>query len=321
MQTVRPDAIDHDERFLCRYAVEDELLRSSIERFGVLTPLLVMRKGAGYRIVSGFKRYHAAVSLGLDAVPVCIGDADHADDKEIFFRAIDANSTTVLTDLDKAVIFDKAQNVFGCSMDELRYEVAPRLGLAPSVKLVREYSSCMRINPDIVRMIAEGQLSFKSVGSLSLFSPDEQKCLYEMVLVHCFFSMSDLRRCVELLRAVTKRDHLPLSALLGEETMQAVLRDTKKNPREKGERFISVLHTRLCPQSVAMLQKYENVVEDLSLGKRMHVSPPLNFEGRYFDLHIQFSSMKELERAFARLAEKKDGFHALFHLADDLHFD
>ena len=46
-------------------------LMASIEKHGVLEPLLVRRRNGGYELVSGERRFHAAMQVGLSEVP-CI---------------------------------------------------------------------------------------------------------------------------------------------------------------------------------------------------------------------------------------------------------
>ena len=46
-------------------------LMTSIEKHGVLEPLLVRRRNGGYELVSGERRFHAAMQVGLTEVP-CI---------------------------------------------------------------------------------------------------------------------------------------------------------------------------------------------------------------------------------------------------------
>jgi len=55
----------------------DELV-ASIKEVGVLEPLLVRRTPEGYQIVSGERRYRAAVDAGLDRVPCIVLDVDEA---------------------------------------------------------------------------------------------------------------------------------------------------------------------------------------------------------------------------------------------------
>ncbi len=46
-------------------------LKTSIEKHGILEPLLVRRRKGGYQLVSGERRFHAAMQVGLSEVP-CI---------------------------------------------------------------------------------------------------------------------------------------------------------------------------------------------------------------------------------------------------------
>ncbi len=55
----------------------DELV-ASIREVGVLEPLLVRREPQGFQIISGERRYRAAVEAGLDKVPCIVLDVDDA---------------------------------------------------------------------------------------------------------------------------------------------------------------------------------------------------------------------------------------------------
>lgn len=53
-----------------------EHLAQSISEHGVLEPLLVIKKGSGFQIVSGERRYLAAKAAGLDLVPCIVKNLD-----------------------------------------------------------------------------------------------------------------------------------------------------------------------------------------------------------------------------------------------------
>lgn len=65
-----------------------ESLSDSIKQNGVLQPILVRRKGTGYEIVAGERRYQASKRAGLKEVPVLIRDID---DAEVFKLALIEN--------------------------------------------------------------------------------------------------------------------------------------------------------------------------------------------------------------------------------------
>lgn len=55
----------------------DELV-ASIQEVGVLEPLLVRQSAQGFQIISGERRYRAAVQAGLDEIPCIVLDVDDA---------------------------------------------------------------------------------------------------------------------------------------------------------------------------------------------------------------------------------------------------
>ncbi len=60
-----------------------EELVASIQRVGILEPLLVRRAASGYQIVSGERRYRAARAAQLEEVPCIVLDVDDARALEI----------------------------------------------------------------------------------------------------------------------------------------------------------------------------------------------------------------------------------------------
>ena len=62
-------------------------LSESIERNGVLQPLLVRRKGSVYEIIAGERRYQASKLAGLKQVPVIVKEVD--DDKVLEIALIE----------------------------------------------------------------------------------------------------------------------------------------------------------------------------------------------------------------------------------------
>ena len=65
----------HQPRLL--FEAIDELV-ASIQEVGVLEPLLVRQSTQGFQIISGERRYRAAVDAGLDEIPCIVLDVDDA---------------------------------------------------------------------------------------------------------------------------------------------------------------------------------------------------------------------------------------------------
>ena len=75
-------------------------LSESIERNGVLQPLLVRRKGSVYEIIAGERRYQASKLAGLKQVPVIVKEVD--DDKVLEIALIENLQRSDLNPIEEA---------------------------------------------------------------------------------------------------------------------------------------------------------------------------------------------------------------------------
>ncbi len=106
----------------------DELsaLAESIKHHGVLQPLVVRQVGDHYQLIAGERRFRAAQSVGLQAVPVRIVDFN---DQQVLEAALVENiQRTDLNPIEKAQGFKEYLDRFQITHEQL----AKRLGLARS---------------------------------------------------------------------------------------------------------------------------------------------------------------------------------------------
>ena len=92
-------------------------LTDSIKQNGVLQPLLVRKKGTGYEIVAGERRYQAAKAAGLTEVPVVIRDIS---DDDVFKLALIENlQRSDLSPLEEAQGYRQLIKEKGLTQEEL----------------------------------------------------------------------------------------------------------------------------------------------------------------------------------------------------------
>lgn len=92
-------------------------LTDSVRQHGVLQPLLVRKKGAGYEIVAGERRYQAAKAAGLTEVPVIVRDIS---DEDVFELALIENlQRSDLTPLEEARGYRQLLDEKGLTQEEL----------------------------------------------------------------------------------------------------------------------------------------------------------------------------------------------------------
>ena len=74
--------------FAVRDDAEMEMLKDSIRESGVLTPITVRAVPDGYEIVSGHRRVHACLSVGLEMIPAIAEDMSH---EQAVIALVDSN--------------------------------------------------------------------------------------------------------------------------------------------------------------------------------------------------------------------------------------
>ena len=132
-------------------------LKSSIESKGIIEPIIVRRlDGAGkYQIISGERRYSAAVELGLLEVPCVIREAD---DKETLELALIENlQRKDLTPFEEADGLKQLVERYGFSHEE----VAKRIGKSRSS--ITESLSLARIPADVRSLCGSHGIEAKSM--------------------------------------------------------------------------------------------------------------------------------------------------------------
>lgn len=133
-------------------------LAASIKEKGVIQPLIVRRKGSGYEIVAGERRWRASQKAGLHQIPVIVRDLD---DTEVLEVAIIENIQRAdLNPVEEAAGYVQLMHKFGHTQERL----AEALGKSRS-----HIANTMRLMqlPEIVQnFVSEGKISAGHARSL-----------------------------------------------------------------------------------------------------------------------------------------------------------
>lgn len=151
-----------------RTVFDDEALAElaeSIAAVGLVQPVVVRRRGEGFELVAGERRWRAAQQAGLEKIPAIIRQAGDAESLEL--ALIENLSREDLNPIDTARAYAILQEDFGSTQEEL----AGKLGRSRSA-----VANTMRLLdlPDEVQLLIEkGSLS-EGHGRALLALPDRQ---------------------------------------------------------------------------------------------------------------------------------------------------
>jgi ParB family chromosome partitioning protein len=126
-------------------------LARSIEKHGILQPLIVRANGAEYELVAGERRLRAAKLAGLEKVPVVIKPLS---DREMMEIALIENlQREDLNPLEEAEAYKNLMDEFGYTQAQLADRIGKsRSAIANTLRLVS-------LHPDVRREVSLGRLS------------------------------------------------------------------------------------------------------------------------------------------------------------------
>ncbi len=131
---------------------ELEALKESINRYGVLQPVLVRRLPAsGYELIAGERRLRAARLAGLKKIPALVRESSDAEMSEI--ALIENIQRADLNAMEEAHAYERLLNDFSLTQEEL----AARVGRSRSH--IANFLRLLNLAPKVQTLVANGSLS------------------------------------------------------------------------------------------------------------------------------------------------------------------
>ena len=128
-----------------------EGLAESIRSHGIVQPLIVRRRGDGYELIAGERRWRAAKLAGLAKVPVVVKEVP--DDSLLEIALIENIQREDLNPIEEAQAYKKLIETVGLTQEAL----ASRVGRDRSY--ITNYLRLLRLPDDLQQLVITGRLS------------------------------------------------------------------------------------------------------------------------------------------------------------------
>lgn len=213
---------------------EMNALIESIQEQGILSPLIVRPRENTqdeYEIVSGHRRFRAAVKAGMKEVPVLIVPLDR---DAAAIAVVDSNlHREHILPSEKAFAYKlkaEALNHKGWRTDLTSAQLAPKLATeqiaedaGTSKDTVKRYIRLTNLIQPILDMIDEGRIAFTPAVELSYLNEQEQRDLLEQM---------EINDCTPSLSQACRFKKVSLAEGLTPEFISAVMSEEKANQKE-----------------------------------------------------------------------------------------
>lgn len=128
-----------------------EELRDSIKEHGVIQPIIVRKKGEGYEIVAGERRWRAAKAADLKEIPCIVKEID--DEEAVKLALIENLQRDDLNPIEEAFAFKKLIEDYKLTHEELAQSLGKsRSYISNSIRL-------LNLDEEIIEKIKEGEIS------------------------------------------------------------------------------------------------------------------------------------------------------------------
>lgn len=196
-----------------------EQLRDSIAELGVLVPVIVRRRGDGYELIAGERRWRACAALQRSTIPAIVRASD---DRQTLEVAIVENlQRENLNALEEAAGFAHLMDEYDLTQDEVAKRVGKsRPAIANALRL-------LTLDAAIKAMLADGSLSAGHARAL-LAAPAEVRFLLAQRAVREDLSV----RALERLANATPPANKPVTPL-ATSALNADERDFESRLRER----------------------------------------------------------------------------------------
>ena len=172
-----------------------EDLVESIRANGILSPVLIRPIGNDvYEMVSGHRRMHAAILLGMDRIPAIIREMT---DDEAIVKMVDANiQREELLPSEKAFAYKMKMDAMkrqGSRQDLGKETTSTQIGwksetaeilgkeLGESKNQIRRYIRLTELIPELLEYVDQKRLQFTVAVEISYIDKEVQKWLYEYI--------------------------------------------------------------------------------------------------------------------------------------------
>ncbi len=148
IQQIEPN-LEQPRKFFDEEKIQE--LADSIQKHGLIQPLIVSKAGDYYKIIAGERRWRAAKKAGLKKLPVVVKEVSS---QEIMEMAIIENiQREDLNPLEEAIAYEKLSKEYKMTQDEIAESVGKsRPAVANTLRL-------LTLSDGVKKMIVEGSLS------------------------------------------------------------------------------------------------------------------------------------------------------------------
>ena len=293
------DRIDTSD-FYYRITTTEEKpsLLDSIDRLGLICPIVVIENENQYKVVSGFRRIEACLQLQWKEIPCQILPGTTPQSSCADIAVSDNLSKRPLNIIEQANCLRLIDQVSSSSEDQKK--MIQTLGLSPNDAYRTKLQKIINANENIQTGLIRGEISLPVALLLSALSDEDAQALLAL-FNRLPMGMNKQRELLLNLSDISSRDSIAIAYLLKDIVVQNILENKDMDGNIKTRLIRTHFKKKRYPRLVELEESFRNSVLELALGRDIQINPPPQFESSRCTMTIRFDSLAALKRAFGKL--------------------
>ena len=289
---VKDELIEESPWFPMSWGPPRANLLESLERAGQITPLVLKAEEDRYRLVCGFRRRQALRDLGCREFQALVMPTLTTPVQALLLALEDNLGVRTPNDAEKVLMLTAlCQHL---PREEVLKHYLRRLDLPPRAEYLDRFLLLASLGDRGLDLLTDGRLDpdsgEKILGLAS--APDRNAALNLLEVLQP--SRNKRRELLGWLEEVARLEDRSVADLIKDQELGDILDSTRLNKPQKEQNVRRWLRQRRYPVLTSMEQKQNALLRALPLSSQFTLTPPRNFEGLDFSLHMTFHDLDEL---------------------------
>lgn len=291
--------------FFCFSSASDiSCLKRSILASGIRTPLHVISAQQSYRLLSGFKRFRAAVELGLKELPAVV--LSEKKPLEEIFREVLLEHLThrSLSIVEKARVIRILEELH-ISWEMQRKDFLDLLEVPERKEVVQEIKAILQFFPKLQEYIEMYDLSLKQTEPFQKLSSNEQELFVDLAMKLQIRSV-ELSDIVSMVCDISGRDGIPIEEVFEGSDIPSILESEEFSRNEKISRIKERLKRWRFPHLTSWNEKLKNLKREMGLPSKVQLLWDSSLEKQGIEIRLEIHSVRDVEEFVTHLSKKEN---------------
>ncbi len=269
------------------YKEDISSIQDSIREIGIINPPILMHKGEGYQIITGWKRLISSRKLGHTQALCSVYGSGEISDKECI-KIIYQDNRATMSELELAELIMLFRDL--CSPDdkELINNVLPLFGIPPSRKHLDKIISLSSLQKEIKDSFYTGGITIEQAQMLSELTPENRGPILLDVILKYRLNKNESRQVIGNIEEITLRDQKSVIEVINE--VENAMDDNKKGKNELRQQLKRLRY----PALSKVEEEYKRQLDNLNLPREVNIFVHQYFEGNDLEFRIKVNSAEDL---------------------------